>query len=162
MLEKTLESPLDCKGIKPVNPKENQSWIFIGQTDAEAPILWPPDAKDCLIKKDSDPGKDWRQEEKGCVQSLHREDPMEKGMAAHSSILAWRILWTEEPGGLQSMASLRVRQGWATNTHTPGIRISNKILAFKWFSHLKIYLLRIYWSLWRGYCKPMLQNKPLL
>ena len=65
VLEKTLESPLDCKEIQPVNPKGNQSWIFIGRTDAEAPILWPPDAKNWLTGKDPDPGKDWRQEERG-------------------------------------------------------------------------------------------------
>ena len=59
--EKTLESPLDCKELKPVNPKRNQSWIFIERTDAEAPILWPPDAKNWLIWKDPDAGKDWRQ-----------------------------------------------------------------------------------------------------
>ena len=64
MLEKTLESPLDCKEIKPVSSKGNQHWIFIGRTDAEAPILWPPDAKNWLTGKDSDAGKDWRQEEK--------------------------------------------------------------------------------------------------
>ena len=60
VLEKTLESPLDCKEIKPVNPKENQSWIFIGRTDAEAesPIVWPSDAKSGLIRKVSDAGKD--------------------------------------------------------------------------------------------------------
>ena len=67
VLEKTLESPLDCKEIKPVNPKENQSWPFIGRTDdeAEAPILWPPDEKNWLLRKDPDAGKDWRQKEKG-------------------------------------------------------------------------------------------------
>ena len=67
VLEKTLESPLDCKQIQPVYPKGNQSWIFIGKTDAEAeaPILWPPDVKYWLIWKDPDAGKDWRQEEKG-------------------------------------------------------------------------------------------------
>ena len=67
VLEKTLESPLDCKEIKSVNPKGNQSWIFIGGTDAEAetPILWPPDAKNWLTGNDPDTGKDWRQEEKG-------------------------------------------------------------------------------------------------
>ena len=66
VLEKTLEGPLDCKEIKPVNPQGNQSWKFIGRTDAEAetPILWPPDAKNWLIGKDPDSGKDWRQEEK--------------------------------------------------------------------------------------------------
>jgi len=67
VLEETLESPLDCKEIKPVNPKGNQSWIFIERTDAEAeaPILWPPHAKSRLTEKDPDVGKDWRQEEKG-------------------------------------------------------------------------------------------------
>ena len=70
MLEKTLESPLDCKEIQPVHPKENQSWIFIGRTDAEAetPILWPPDVKNQLIWKDLDAGKDWRWEEKGTTE----------------------------------------------------------------------------------------------
>ena len=67
VLEKTLGSPLDCKEIKPVHPKGNQSWIFIGRTDAEAetPILWPPDVKNWLIGNDPDAGKDWKQEEKG-------------------------------------------------------------------------------------------------
>ena len=67
VLEKTLESPLDCKEIPPVYPKGNQSWLFNRRTDAEAetPVLWPPDVKNWVIGKDSDAGKDWRQEEKG-------------------------------------------------------------------------------------------------
>jgi len=67
---KILESPLDCKGIKPFNPKANQSWIFIWRTDAEAetPILWLPDAKYWLNWKDLDAGKDWKQEEKGAAK----------------------------------------------------------------------------------------------
>ena len=70
VLEKTLESPLDCKEIKSVNSKGNQSWIFIGSTAVEAkiPILWPPDAKNWLIGKDPDPEKDWRWEEKGMTE----------------------------------------------------------------------------------------------
>ena len=70
VLEKTLESGLDCKEIKPVNPKGNQSWIFIGRTDAEveAPVLWPPDVRSQLIGKNPDAGKDWRQEEKGMTE----------------------------------------------------------------------------------------------
>ena len=70
VLEKTLESPLDCKEIQPVNPKGDQSWIFIGRTDAEAetPILWPPDVKSWLNGKDPDAGKDWCQEEKGMTE----------------------------------------------------------------------------------------------
>ena len=70
VLEKTLESHLDSKKIKPVNPKGNQPWIFIGRTDAEAeaPILWPPDVMSQLIGKDPDAGKDWGQEEKGMTE----------------------------------------------------------------------------------------------
>ena len=66
VLETTLQSPLDCKEIHSVNPKGNQSLIFTGMTDVEdeTPILWPPDAKNWLVGKDSDAGKDWRQEEK--------------------------------------------------------------------------------------------------
>ena len=65
-----LQSPLDCKDIKPVHPKGNKSWMFTGRTDAEAetPILWPPDAKNWLLRKDSDAGKDWGQEEKGTTE----------------------------------------------------------------------------------------------
>ena len=70
VLEMTLESSLNCKDIQPVNPKVNQSWIFIGRTDAEAETLklWLPDAKNWLIWKDPDAGKDWRQEEKGTTE----------------------------------------------------------------------------------------------
>ena len=64
VLEKTVESPLDCKEIQPVHPKGDQSWVFIGRTDAEAAILWPPDGKSWLTGKDPDAGIDWRQEEK--------------------------------------------------------------------------------------------------
>ena len=69
LLEKTLESALDCKEIQPVHPKD-QSWVFIGRTDAEAetPIIWPPDVKSWLIGKDSDAGEDWRREEKGTTE----------------------------------------------------------------------------------------------
>ena len=70
VLEKTLETPLDCKELQPVHPKGNQSWVFIGRTDAEAetPIFWPPDVKSWLIWKDPDVGKDWGQEEKGTTE----------------------------------------------------------------------------------------------
>ena len=66
--EKTFEGPLDCKEVKLVNSKGNQSWTFIGRTDTEAPILWPPNAKSWLIGKDPDAGKDWTQEEKGTAK----------------------------------------------------------------------------------------------
>ena len=70
MLEKTLESPLDCKEIQAVHPKGEQSWVFIGRTDVEAEtlVIWPPDAKSQLIGKDPDAGKDWRWEEKGMTE----------------------------------------------------------------------------------------------
>ena len=70
MLEKTLESPLDCKEIQPVHPKGDQSWVFIGRTEVEAetPGLWPPHAKSSLIGKDPDGGEDWGQEEKGMTE----------------------------------------------------------------------------------------------
>ena len=70
VLEKTLESPLDCKEIQPVHPKGNQSWIFTGRTDAEAeaPVVWPPNVKSWLIRKDPEAEKDWRQEEKGTTE----------------------------------------------------------------------------------------------
>ena len=70
VLEKTLESPLDCKAVQSVRPKGDQSWVFIGRTDAEAetPILWPPHAKSCIIGKDSDAGRDLGQEEKGMTE----------------------------------------------------------------------------------------------
>jgi len=81
VLEKTLESPLDCKKMQPAHPKGDQSWIFIGKTDAEAetPILWPCDAKNQLIGKDPDAAKDWKREEKGMTEDEmvgwhHRHD----------------------------------------------------------------------------------------
>ena len=92
VLEKTLESPLDCKEIKPVNLKGNQSWIFIGRPDAEAeaPIVWPPDAKNWLTRKDPNAGKDWRREEKG----------MKKGKIAgwHHQLNDHEFVWTPEVG----------------------------------------------------------------
>ena len=88
VLEKTLESPLDCKEIQPVHPKWNQSWIFIGRIDAEAEtaILWPPDVKRWLIGKDPDAGENWRQEEKGTTEDEtvgwhHRFDGLESEQA---------------------------------------------------------------------------------
>ena len=72
MLEKTLESPLDCKEIQPIHPTGDQSWVFIGRTDAEAetPVLCPPHAKHCLIGNVPDAGRDWGQEEKGATENV--------------------------------------------------------------------------------------------
>src|SRR5574337_1560281 len=76
VLEKTLESPLDCKEIQPVHPKGDQFWVFFGRTDAEAetPVLWPPHAKSRLIGKDPDAGRDWGQEEKGTTEDEGSEE----------------------------------------------------------------------------------------
>ena len=108
VLEKTLKIPLDSKAIKPVHPKGNQLWIFIGRTDAEneAPILWPPDAKSQLTGKDPDAGKDRRQEEKGATEdemvggitdlmdmSKLREIVMDKG-ACHAAVHGMAKSWT--------------------------------------------------------------------
>ena len=71
VLEKTLESPLDCKEIKPVNLRGNQPWIFIRRTETKAPILWSPNAKSQLIGKDIDAGKDWRRKKKGDLSGIH-------------------------------------------------------------------------------------------
>ena len=94
VLEKTLEHPLDCKKIKPVNPKGNQPWMFIGQTvaEAEAPIVWLPNAKSQLAGKDPDAGNDWRQEEKGMT-----EDEI-----TDSTDMNMSKLW--ETGGQRSLA----------------------------------------------------------
>ena len=94
VLEKTLESPLDSKEVKPINPKGNQSWIFIGWTDAETPILWPPDAKSGLIGKDPHAGKDWGQEEKG-------DDREWDGWMA--SLTQWTWVWAAPGEGQESL-----------------------------------------------------------
>ena len=114
VLEKTLESPLDCKETQPVHPKGDQSWVFIGRTDVEAetPVLWPPDAKSWLIWKDLDDGKDWRQEEK-----VMTEDEM---FGWHHRLDGHGFRWTlgvgDGQGGLVCCGSWgrRVRHDWAT------------------------------------------------
>ena len=122
VLEKTLESPFDSKEIPPAHPKGNQSWIFIGRTDAEAEdaILWPFDANNWLIGKDSDSGKDWRQEE----EKATTEDEM-----VGSSPTRWTWVWatsgswwwTGKPIVLQSLGSQRVRHDWATELNWPNV-----------------------------------------
>ena len=110
VLEKTLESPLDSKEIQPVHPKGNQSWIFIGGTDAKAetPILWPPDVENWLIGKDPDAGKDWRQEKKMTVHFLQCGRP---GFDPCVGKIPWRRAWQslkyaclENPHGQKSLA----------------------------------------------------------
>ena len=116
VLDKTLESPLDCKEFQPVHPKGNSFWIFIGRTDAEAEtlVLWPPDAKSWRIWKDPDAGKDWRWEEK------EGDDRGWDGWMASPTQWAWVWVnsgswwWTGRPSVLQSMGSLRVGHYWVT------------------------------------------------
>ena len=124
VLEKTLDSPLDCKEIQPVHPKGNQSWIFIRKTDAEAetPILWPPDVNNWLIGKDLDAGKDWRREEKGMT-----EDEM---VGWHHQINGHEF--EQAPGDGEEQGSLvccspwgrRVGQDWASEQQQSQVVIS--------------------------------------
>ena len=133
VLEKTLESPLYYKGIKPVSPKGNQSWVFIGRTDAEteAPTLWPLDGKNWHIGKHLDSGKDWRQEEKGITEDEmvgwhHRLDEHESEQA----LGVW--WWVAKPGVLQSIGSQRVGRDWVTELNWTSS--SKLILHFCWAS----------------------------
>ena len=109
------------KEIKPVNPKGNQSWIFFGRTEAEAPILRPPDAKSWLIRKTPDAGKDWRQEEKGMNGGWDGwvVSPTPWTQVWASSRSWW---WTEKPGMLQSMGLQRVRHDWVTELNWRTVR----------------------------------------
>ena len=112
VLEKALESPLDCKEIQPVHPKGNQTWIYIGRTDAEAetPILWPPDMKKWLTGKDPDAGKDWKGEKKRGWDGWMASPTQSTWVWVNSG--SW--WWTGKPGMLQSMGLQRVRHYWAT------------------------------------------------
>ena len=129
VLEKTLENPLYCKEIQSVHPKGNQSWIFIGRTDAEAEalILWLPDAKNWLIGKAPDPEKDWRQEERGMTEDvmvgLHHQ--LESG---HEFEQAPR------PGVLQSMGLQRVGHDWVTELNWTEALILKKIFLYPFLS----------------------------
>ena len=109
VLENTLENPLDYKEIKPVHPKGNQSWIFIGRTDAEAeaPVLWPPNVKNWLTGKYLDAGKDWRQEEKGMTEDEMAE--WHHQLKRHEFDQALERWWrTGKPGMLLSMGSAKI------------------------------------------------------
>ena len=142
VLEKTLGSPWGCKEIKPVQPKGNQSWIFIGRTDGEAEthILWPPDVKSRLTGKDSDTGKDWGQEK------ARTEDEM---VGWHHQLNGYEFEQTPAdseggtPGVLQSMGLQKVRHDWATEWQlilldsvssfkVPETSISRRIILVAW------------------------------
>ena len=131
VLEKTLESPLDCKKIQPVHPKGHQSWVFIRRTDAKAetPVLWPPHAKSWLIGKDSDAGRDWRQEEKG---TRGWDDWM-------ASLTQWTWVWvdsgswwwTRRPGILRFMGLQRVGRDWVTELNTLNSVVASNSISWK-------------------------------
>ena len=110
VLEKTLESPLNCKEIQPVHPKGYQSWVFIGRTDveAEAPILWLPDARSRITGKDPDVGQDWRQEEKGTTDSRERWRKGEAWCAAVHGVTKRRDT-TERLNNKQQQECMQIR-----------------------------------------------------
>ena len=129
VLEKTLQSPLDCKEVQPVHPKGDESWVFIGGTDAEAetPTLWPPHAKSWLIGKDPDAGKDWRWEEKGMTEDEivgwhHRLNGHE-----FEQTRSW--WWTGKSGVLQPMGLQRVWNDWATELNWTSLERAGLTLA---------------------------------
>ena len=150
VLEKTLESPLDCKEIQPVHYKRDQSWVFFGRNDAKAetPVLWPPHAKSWLIGKDSVAGRNWGQEEKGTT-----EDEMAGWHHRLDDRWVWvnsrRWWWTGRPGVLWFMGSQRVRRDWATELNwklKPKFCISLCLIGSHWYylafiiASIKIYL----------------------
>ena len=115
VLEKTGKSLLDCKEANPVNPKGNPYWIFIGRTDTEAAVFWPPDAKSWLIWKDPDAGKDWMWKDKGTIENEvvgWHTNSMDMSLSNWTSSRRW--WWPGKPGVLQSMELQRVRHNWAT------------------------------------------------
>ena len=145
VLEKTLESPLDCKEIKPANPKGNQSWIFIGRTDAKAPILWPPDMKNGLIGKDPDAGKDWRQENKGMTEDEmvgwhHWLNGHELEQALGAGDGQGRLACCS-PRGCKELDTTE-RLNWTEIANTPNLQDANQNIKFPHMPKRKKYATR--------------------
>ena len=133
VLEKTLESPLDCKEILPVHPKGDQSWVFIGRTDVEAetPILWPHDAESWLIWKDPDAGKDWGQEEKGTT-----EDEMVGWHHQHNGYeFGWTLGVGDGQGGLVCCSS------WGRKELDTTEQLNWTISLYFYITYLVVYIL---------------------
>ena len=136
MLEKTLESPLGCKEIKPVSPKGNQSWIFIGRTDpeTEAPVLWSPDVKSWLIWKDLIVGKDWKQQEKGTAEDVKMDsitDSVDMNLSKLRETVKDRGAWCTAVHGMQRV---ELDSDWAATTirFVPAIVYLIKVIFSKW------------------------------
>ena len=140
-VEKTLESPLDSKEIKLVNPKGNQSWIFIARTDteAEAPILWPPDSKNWLIGKDPDAGKVWRQEEKGMTKDKMNgiNNSMDMSLSKLWELVIDRVAWRATVRGVTEL-DWAVELNWREWSVWQGIRwiIEACTFIFSYWAHL--------------------------
>ena len=146
LLEKTLESPSDCKEIQPIHPKGNQSWIFIGRTDAEAetPVLWLPDVKDWLIGKDLNAGQDWRQEEKRTTELEmagwhHRLNG--HGLSKLQELVMDREAWSAAVHGVVELETTK-RLNWT------GLHIYNSAYFPCFFSSAGSLTLELHWKPW--------------
>ena len=126
-LEKTLESPVDCKEIQPVHSEGDQSWVFTGRTDVETSILWPPDVKSWLIEKEPDAGKDWRQEEKGMT-----EDEM---FGWHHRLDGHGFGWSPGVGDVWEGLASCVSWGCEELDTTEWLNWPELILMYRWRNH---------------------------
>ena len=134
LLEKTLESPLDCKDVQPVQPKGDQSWVFTGRIDAKAetPILWPPHAKNWLIEKDSDAGRDWVKEEKGTTEN--------EMVGCHHRLNGREFEWT--PGVGDGQGGLVCRSSW-------GRKELDKTELLNWTELMGLNVMSlVFWMVW--------------